>query len=296
MVFEPLVVAVSATDFPGIKAKPLVQDGDSVRTGDPLFFDKRHPDTAFLSPATGTVTKVVFGERRALQRVEVTPAEADDFADIAHVPVEEIGSTSREELVLAIKRAGLWPLLRERPVGRIADGQKRPAAIYINGMDTEPLAADPAYAVTGQQDLLQAGVYLLDALTPGPVYLTVRADEVASDLLHLKGVEFHAFDEDVKPVEYTFGTPGQKGFQVTWSRYGAAVKLIALNDHYVSPEARQRATTSKMLALMWNGSSCGAWKSDLRTDRFQLWPSRPRCPALTCWLPRWPVTRRLRPK
>jgi Na+-transporting NADH:ubiquinone oxidoreductase subunit A len=191
---EPLVVAVCATDFPGIKAKPLVQDGDSVRTGDPLFFDKRDPDTAFLSPATGTVTNVVLGQRRALQRIEVTPAEADDFADIAHVPVEEIGSTPREELVLAIKRAGLWPLLRERPVGRIADGSKRPAAIYVNGLDTEPLAADPAYAVTGQLELLQAGVYLLDALTPGPVYLTVRAGEVASDLLHLKGVEFHAFD------------------------------------------------------------------------------------------------------
>ena len=56
---EPLVVAIDATEFPGIKAKLLVKEGDAVKTGDPLFFDKNDPDVAWLSPATGKVLSLI---------------------------------------------------------------------------------------------------------------------------------------------------------------------------------------------------------------------------------------------
>ena len=116
---DPLLVAVQATDFPAIKPKLLVQEGDTVRTGDPLFFDKKDPDTMFVSPATGKVTSIVLGARRALQRVEITPAETDDFAELPHLPAERLAGTPRELIVEAIKQAGLWPLLRQRPVGKL---------------------------------------------------------------------------------------------------------------------------------------------------------------------------------
>ncbi|MCA8941932.1 MAG: hypothetical protein KDB80_05165, partial [Planctomycetes bacterium] len=148
---EPLLVAVSAREFPGIKPKLLVKEGDSVRTGDPLFFDKKDRDTMYLSPATGKVTKVLLGARRALQRIEITLGTGDEFAELAHVAREKLASTDREELIKAIKQAGLWPLLRQRPIGRTAKSEKAPSAIYVNGMDTEPLAADPAFCVEGKR-------------------------------------------------------------------------------------------------------------------------------------------------
>lgn len=190
---EPLLVAVSAREFPGIKPKLLVKEGDAVNTGDPLFFNKKDRDTTYLSPATGTVTKIVLGARRVLQRVEITPGTEEKFASVPHVPREKLGSTDRDELIKAIKQAGLWPLIRQRPLGTTANSEHTPTAIYINGMDTEPLAADPAVCVAGKRPELEAGIELLRALCSGKLYLTVPAGGASNELSNLPGVETHGF-------------------------------------------------------------------------------------------------------
>lgn len=195
---EPLLVAVQATEFlgaehPGIKAKVLVKEGDTVQTGQPLFFDKKDPDTHFVSPATGTVSAIVLGARRALQRIEITPGTGDDFADIPHVGRDALASTPRGDLVAAIKRAGLWPLLRQRPVGRIAKDSQAPAAVFVNGMDTEPLAADPGFCVAGRKAELEAGFALLKELCGGKTYLTVAKGDSTPEFQGLHGVEVHSF-------------------------------------------------------------------------------------------------------
>src|SRR5690606_8545655 len=178
---------------PGIKPKLLVGEGDPVQTGEPLFFDKKDPDSHFVSPATGTVTKIVVGERRALLRVEVPPGPTDSFWEIPHVPLERVGVVPRETLVEALKRSGLWPLIRQRPIGRSADAERPPVAVFVNGMDTEPLAADPAFCVEGRGEDLQAGIDVLRALAGSPIYLTVRPGEQPREFQSLHGVEIHAF-------------------------------------------------------------------------------------------------------
>ncbi|GAB4152064.1 MAG: Na(+)-translocating NADH-quinone reductase subunit A [Planctomycetota bacterium] len=187
---EPVLVAVETADFPGIKPKALVEPGQRVRTGEPLFLDKNDRETVFCSPATGKVKEVVFGERRFLQRVVVEPESKDEFVE------NGLGSAKdRADLVAAIKRAGLWPLLRQRPIGRIADGSADPAAIFVNGMDTEPLAACPAFATEGRQKDLQAGIDLLRKLTSGRIHVCLRAaGDHQSELRALSGVEIHDFD------------------------------------------------------------------------------------------------------
>jgi Na+-transporting NADH:ubiquinone oxidoreductase subunit A len=191
---EPLLVGVQPTEFPDLKAKTVVQEGDTVATGDVLFFDKKDPDTQFLSPATGKVTRIVLGKRRVVQLVEISPEPTERFADIATVTPDELGSLDRDELIVRIKRAGLWPLLRQRPVGKRCNAAHTPTAIYVNGMDTEPLAADPAVACMGLGPELQAGIDLLKALTSGVVYLTVQAGRtMPSEFLGLQGVAVHQF-------------------------------------------------------------------------------------------------------
>ena len=84
--------------------------------------------------------------------------------------------------------------MRQRPVGKVADGTKVPVAIYVNGMDTEPLAADPAFAVQGQGDDLRVGLRGLRRLTEGAVCLTVKAGaELPAEFRDLQGVEVHEF-------------------------------------------------------------------------------------------------------
>ncbi|MGE3173000.1 MAG: Na(+)-translocating NADH-quinone reductase subunit A [Planctomycetota bacterium] len=187
---EPLQVAVETAEFPGIKPKPLVKEGDRVATGQPLILDKRDRTTVWCSPATGTVLRVELGERRFLKRIVVQPQGNDEFHAVPKAPL----SGSREEMVAALMGAGLWPLLRQRPIGKMPGADIEPVAVFLNGMDTEPLAADPAFAVRGQKDDLQAGVQVLQRLCRGKIYLALRAaGDHQSDLRDLQGVEVHDF-------------------------------------------------------------------------------------------------------
>jgi Na+-transporting NADH:ubiquinone oxidoreductase subunit A len=187
---EPALVAVETAEFAGIKPKALVKIGDRVQTGQPLFLDKRDRDLVWCAPATGIVEQVDFGERRFLLRVVIRLQGKDDF--YAATPCDL--KAGRAQLVTAMRRAGVWPLLRQRPLGRLPRSTAAPSAIFVNAMDTEPLAADPAFATRGRKDDLQAGIELLKQLTDGKVYLTLRAaGDHQSDLRDLRGVEIHDF-------------------------------------------------------------------------------------------------------
>lgn len=186
---EPALVGLETAEFSGIKPKVLVKEGDAIKTGQPIFVDKLDRDVAFCSSVTGTVKEVVFGARRSLQRVVIARGANDEFADVPKA------GGDRAALVKAIKGAGLWPMFRQRPLGKMPKGDAVPVAIYVNGMDSAPLAADPAFACKGRKADLQAGVDLLKQLTSGNVYLTLRAaGDHQSDLRALSGVQVHDFD------------------------------------------------------------------------------------------------------
>ena len=194
---EPDFVAVTPEDFDKIRPKVMVKEGDWVQTGQPLFRDKLTEGLQFVSPATGSVSKVEMGPGRKLLRIEVTPTAEDSFFG-GHPSLDAgaIDSVSRDELTAALKSAGLWPLVRQRPGGLIAKAELVPSAIYVNGMDTEPLAADPAFAVQGHGAELQLGFRALARLTDGSVYLTCAGgrSDLPSELAELQGVEVHRFD------------------------------------------------------------------------------------------------------
>jgi Na+-transporting NADH:ubiquinone oxidoreductase subunit A len=191
---EPLVVAVEPLEIAGIKPKVLVDEGESVRTGQPIVLDKRDRAIQLASPATGKVTKIEFGERRVPLRIEITPSGPDRYFDGAKLDPARIASLPREELQAALKQAGLWPLIRQRPLGKMTFGIRQPVAIFVNGMDTEPLAADPAFASADQAAELQLACDLLRRLGSGPVHVTMRGGAVPETFRGLRGVELHQFD------------------------------------------------------------------------------------------------------
>lgn len=186
---EPALVGIETAEFAGIKPKVLVKEGDTVKTGQPIYLNKIDRDIVWCSPVTGTVKEIVYGARRFLQRVVVERSGDDDFADLPKA------SGDRASIFKAIKAAGLWPMFRRRPLGKMPVGDAAPCAIFVNGMDSAPLAADPAFACQGRREDLQAGVTLLKQLTDGAVYLSLRAaGDHQSDLRALQGVEVHDFD------------------------------------------------------------------------------------------------------
>ena len=67
----PDVFSVRPDDFHGIKPKTIVKDGDSVKVGSVLFYDKANPDLKVVSPVSGQVIAVNRGERRKVLDIRI---------------------------------------------------------------------------------------------------------------------------------------------------------------------------------------------------------------------------------
>ena len=64
-------VALLADDYLGMKPTMLVQTGERVLLGQPLFEDKTTPGVLFTSPATGTVATIHRGEKRKFESLVI---------------------------------------------------------------------------------------------------------------------------------------------------------------------------------------------------------------------------------
>ena len=181
--------AVSPLDFEGVTPKLLVKAGDQVKAGTPLFFNKYNERILFTSPVSGTVAAVNRGEKRKVLSVTVTPDAQQEYEEFAKPDVQK---ASREELVELLLKAGLWPMLVQRPYGIIANPAETPRAIFVSAFDSAPLAPDYNYALRDGQPDLQAGFDLLNRLSGGKVHRSVRAG-AEGRMPELKGVELHTF-------------------------------------------------------------------------------------------------------
>ena len=92
----------------------------------------------------------------------------------------DLTKVSREELVELLLKAGLWPMIVQRPYGVIADPNDKPKAVFISAFDSAPLAPDYAYALRGEERNLQAGIEVMRKLTDGKVHLSFRAGAAGS--------------------------------------------------------------------------------------------------------------------
>ena len=54
-----------------IKVKLLIKEGDNVKIGSPLFYDKNNEDVMIVSSCSGLIKKVQFGPRRIVELIEI---------------------------------------------------------------------------------------------------------------------------------------------------------------------------------------------------------------------------------
>jgi Na+-transporting NADH:ubiquinone oxidoreductase subunit A len=183
--------AVKPIDFPGLTPKLSVSEGDKVKAGTPLFFDKYRPQVVFTSPVSGTIHLIRRGERRKILEVVVKSDEIQEYEDFGKANPKEL---SREAVVERLLNSGLWPMLRQRPYSIIANPTDKPKAIFISGFDTAPLAPDLDFAVKEESETFQAGIDALIKLTEGTVHLNLNADYPPSIVFtKTKGVQQNLF-------------------------------------------------------------------------------------------------------
>ncbi|MBP5505635.1 MAG: Na(+)-translocating NADH-quinone reductase subunit A [Bacteroidales bacterium] len=186
------LVALKPTDFKALVPKLAVKEGDSVQAGDVLFTDKMHPAVRFCSPCSGVVQQIVRGDKRKLLAVVV---KADGEHKSVKFDAVDCSKLDKQAMTEALLERGLWPMIKQRPYGIIANAEDTPKSIFVSAMNTAPLAPDPDFIMDGRLDDLQEGVNALCRLTKGGVHFSMAAAAEAGSAMHnLKGVIFHTFD------------------------------------------------------------------------------------------------------
>ncbi len=186
------VYAIKPPDFHGLTPKMLVKEGDPVKAGTPLFFDKYNENILFTSPVSGVFQEVVRGEKRRIMEVLVKPDGKEDYVDFG---AASVASLSREEIITRLLRSGAWPFIRQRPYSVMANPEDKPKAIFVSAFSSAPLAPDYDFIVNGQESLFQTGLDILAKLTDGDLHLSVDAKNTKSNaFLQAKGVKLHYFE------------------------------------------------------------------------------------------------------
>jgi len=162
-------VAVLGSDYVGLKPTMLVKEGDSVKEGTPLFEDKKNPGVIITSPAAGIVSAINRGAKRALISVVIT-VDGDAAEQFAVGKDADIGALSAEQVRKTLIKSGLWVAMRTRPYGKIPAVDATPNSIFVNAMDTNPLAVDPTVIISEFASEFATGVSVL-AKFGVPVYV-----------------------------------------------------------------------------------------------------------------------------
>ncbi len=160
----PRHVGMVPEQIPFIKPRLLVDVGDAVAIGTPLFEDKRNPRIRFLSPGGGRVTRIVFGPRRIIRQI-IIALDDDERSDAFDVPkLDRLDTLPRGALVEILLTGGMWPFLRALPFMDLADPDTVPPVIIVRLGDDEPFGPDPVVYLKDRQNRFATGLDLLGKL------------------------------------------------------------------------------------------------------------------------------------
>ncbi|MFU8821772.1 MAG: Na(+)-translocating NADH-quinone reductase subunit A [Gammaproteobacteria bacterium] len=163
-------VAVLGRDYLDLRPSMQVQEGDRVRLGQPLFSDRRRPGVTVTAPAPGVVTTIRRGARRVLQSVIIT-LDGDEEVTFRYWTPGELPALDRDVVIENLTTSGLWCAMRARPWSKVPDPSTSPHALFINAMDTNPLAPDPTVIIREAAEDFVNGVAVLSRLTSGATFL-----------------------------------------------------------------------------------------------------------------------------
>ena len=182
--------AVRPTDYVGLVPRLLAAEGDRVSAGDALLCDKNDARVRFVSPVRGVVKAVVRGEKRKLLAVVVERGEweNEEGKKYEHTPVfdrltkdEAVATANSQFSILnsqflkeSMLYQGLWPMLRQRPFGTVANPDDTPKAIVVSCFDSAPLAPDYDFALRSRERDLCKGLEALASLGAGCLYVCFR--------------------------------------------------------------------------------------------------------------------------
>ncbi|MCD4746303.1 MAG: Na(+)-translocating NADH-quinone reductase subunit A [Bacteroidales bacterium] len=183
--------ALKPTDFIGVFPKLMVREGDEVKAGTPIFYDKYRENIVFTSPVSGKITEVKRGAKRLMQEIRIA---ADNEISYESFGTANPNKLSKEAITEKLLKSGVWPLIRQRPYSIIANPSDDPKAIFISAFDTNSLAPDYDFIVHGNGEAFQTGLNAIIKLTSGKVHLNIDDSHTSSKVFtNSKGVQINQF-------------------------------------------------------------------------------------------------------
>lgn len=171
-------VALLGDDYVGMKPTMLVNVGDRVKLGQAIFTDKKTEGVTYTSPAAGTIAEINRGAKRKFESIVIDVDQNAGDGDSVKFDGAAGGdpiALGREGVTNVLTESGLWTSLRTRPYGKVPVPGSTPAAIFVQAIDTNPLAADPVIAMADRKDQFTLGLNCLTQLTDGTVHVCKAA-------------------------------------------------------------------------------------------------------------------------
>ena len=167
-------VAILGNDYVGMKPTMLVEEGEQVKLGQPLFEDKKNTGVLFTSPAGGKIESINRGERRALQSVVIEVDQKEEAMDFDLFTKEQINTISSDSIRQQLISSGLWTAFRTRPYSKIPSIKSLPSNIFISALDTEPLSPDPLMIIDIEKENFEFGIIVLKKLVDCHIHISVE--------------------------------------------------------------------------------------------------------------------------
>lgn len=206
-------VALLGEDYPGMKPTMLVKIEEKVKLGQPLFEDKKSPGIFYTSPASGRVSAIHRGDKRAFLSI-VIDVEGDSEFTFNKYTEGDLASLPKKEVIHQLIQSGLWTAIRMRPYDKVANPADSPHSVFIPAMDTNPLSPDMSLIIKNNEKHFKNGLRVLSKLTEGFINVCVAPNSPVSDLI--------SSEESKKVKTYVFKGPHPAG-------------LVGTHIHFIDP-------------------------------------------------------------
>ena len=185
-------VAILGNDYVGMKPTMLVEEGERVKLGQPLFEDKKNPGVIFTSPAGGKVEAINRGERRVLQSVVIEVDQNEEVVNFKSFSENDLSNSSSKDVRAQLIASGMWTSFRTRPYSKVPGVETSPANIFISAIDTQPLSAEPENIIKLNKEHFLFGLSVIKKLGDCPIHLSL-GESSELDLSEDDQLRLHSF-------------------------------------------------------------------------------------------------------
>ena len=127
-----------------------------------------------------------------LHSIVIEVDENEEFIEYEAHPADSLDSLTQDQVRDHLLKTGAWTALRTRPYSKVPNPDTQPHSLFVQAIDTRPLAADPELVIAEDPEAFRNGLRILRRLYEGKLFVT-QAEGADIPKVDLPEVEYHGF-------------------------------------------------------------------------------------------------------